>query len=195
MAFRLPRLPTTYTPQQFQKWWQQLCERMEAQEDTQDTLLSQIQASLALAGVGVVATDAAGATAVSGQTTTTGLSVVDENWVAGPTVSLAGVGGPMTALTLTGSGPQSAVSEGGPMDGEYRIVEVGPAVTIFTGRFTVRTTVTGTTLVSLLDPVNTEVFTRATVGAVDYRMDLRRTAGAGTATALQAYLFARRAPP
>lgn len=194
MAFRLPRLPASYTPDQLQRWWQSVCEAVEAQEDNQDSIISQIQASLALGGAGQVTADATAGTAKSGQATTTGLTVDSAVFVAGPTVALAGVTAPMVNLTLTGSAPQGAVLTGGPMDGEYRIVEVGAGVTIFTGHFTVKTTNTGAVIITLSDPVNTQIFPRATVGAVSYRMDLRKTAGAGVASNLSAYLFARRAP-
>lgn len=202
MAFTLPRLsgggpivdsggkPTTT----LQRWWQTIVEAIEGQEAGQDSVLSQIQASLALGGAGQVTADAAGATAKSGQATASGLTIDSAAWVAGPIVPLTGVGAPMVNLTLTGSAPLSAVLTGGPMDGEYRIVEVGPALTLFTGRFTVKTTNTGAVIITLGNPVNTQIFPRATVGAVSYRMDLRKTAGAGVATALSAYLFARRAP-
>jgi hypothetical protein len=202
MAFTLPTLsltspitdgkglPTTL----LQRWWQTITQAIEAQEDNQDSILSQIQASLTLAGQGVVNGDASGSTAKSGQTTTTGLTIDSSTFVNGPVVALTSVTGAMVHLTLTGSGPQSAVSSGGPMDGEYRIVEVGAGVTIFTGAFTVKTLNTGATVVNMANPVNTTIFTRATTGSVSYRLDLRKTAGAGVANNLQAYLFARRAP-
>jgi hypothetical protein len=170
MAFQLPRLslsvpvagdlkPTTV----FQRWWQTVCEAIEKQEEAQDTVLSQIQAAFVQAGLGVVATDAAAGTAVSGQAAATLLTVDSAAWVAGPLVALAGVTAPMTHLTLTGSGPQSGASSGGPMDGEYRIQEIVGAseATVFTGHFSARTTVAGTTLISLSDPVNTQIFVRA----------------------------------
>lgn len=195
MAFRLPRLPSSYTPDQLQRWWQSVCQAVEAQEDNQDSIISQIQASLALGGAGQVTADATAGTAKSGQTTTNGITLDTIGlWVAGPTVALAGVTAPMVNLTLTGSAPLSSALTGGPMDGEYRVVEVVAGVTIFTGHFTVKTTNTGAVIITLSDPVNTQVFTRATTGAVSYRMDLRKTAGAGVASALSAYLFARRAP-
>jgi hypothetical protein len=203
VAFQLPRLslavpvagdlkPTTV----FQRWWQSVCEAIEKQEEAQDTILSQIQASFVQAGQGVVATDAGAGTAKSGQDTDTGLTVDSAAWVNGPLVPLTGVTAPMSHLTLTGSGPQSGASTGGPMDGEYRVQEIVGAIetTVFTGHFTARTTVGGTTLISLSDPVNTQIFVRAATGAVSYRLDIRRTAGAGIVESLQAYLFARRAP-
>lgn len=202
MALQLPRLslinaivdpasgkPTTI----LQRWWQVFCEAIEANEASQDALISQLQAALQLAGGALVTTDAGGATAKSGQTTTSGLTVDSAAWVAGPPVALTAVGALMTSLVLTGSAPQSATSSGGPMDGEYRIQEVtGGEVTVFTGHFTVRTLTGGATIINLSDPVNNTVFVRSATGAVSYRMDLRKTAGAGTATGLSAYLFARR---
>jgi hypothetical protein len=196
MAFRLPRLPTTYTPEQLQRWWQSVCEAVESQENNQDTALSQIQAALALAGTGVVNNDAATGAAKSGQTTTNGLTINSSTYVHGPQVNLAGVTGGMPHLTLTGSGPQSATSTDGPMDGDYRIQEIVGVTeaTIFTGHFSVKTLNNGSSLVVMSDPVNTQVFTRSSTGAVSYRLDLRKLAGVGEAEALTAYLFARRAP-
>ncbi len=50
MSFRLPRMPATQPDwQRFQIWWQEVVEAIEAQEDTQDQALADIQASLALA--------------------------------------------------------------------------------------------------------------------------------------------------
>lgn len=204
MAFQLPLLsltqaivdaagkPTTV----LQRWWQTMAKAIEAQENNQDTNISQIQAALALAGTGVVSTDATSGTAKSGQATTTGLTVDASTFVNGPLVALAGITAPMTHLTLTGSGPQSALSSAGPMDGEYRIVEIVGVTetTIYTGTFTVKTLGTGATVINLANPVNTTIFTRAASGSVSYRLDVRKTAGAGVANALQAYLFARRAP-
>jgi len=204
VAFQLPRLslsqpivdsaglPTNL----LQRWWQTMAQAIETQENNQDTVLSQIQASLALAGTGVVANDATTGTAKSGQATTTGLTINTTTFVNGPLVPLTGITGAMTHLTLTGSGPQSALSVGGPMDGEYRIVEIVgiTETTIFTDTFTAKTLNNGSSVLIVANPPNTQIFTRAATGAVSYRLDVRKTAGAGEADSLQAYLFARRAP-
>lgn len=202
MAFKLPRLSLgqpivnpDFTPATIlQRWWQSVVQAIESQEDNQDSTLSQLQAALALGGAGQVTADASTGAAKSGQATLGGLTVDSAAWVAGPVVALAGVTAPMNKLTFTGSAPQSADLTGGPMDGEYRLVEVGPALTIFTGTFTVKSNNAGAIIISLGNPVNTQVFARATLGAVSYRMDLRKVAGAGVASNLSAYLFARRAP-
>ena len=50
MAFTLPRLPTSFTPEQQQIWWQQVVEAIEAQENSQNDLITQLataQAALA----------------------------------------------------------------------------------------------------------------------------------------------------
>jgi hypothetical protein len=204
-GFRLTRLPpsvpivspdTGKPSNNFVLWWQSVCEQIEANENAQNDLISQLQAALALAGGAVTETDAAGTTAKSGQTTTNGLTVDSATWVPGPTVALSGVTAGMTQLILTGSGPLNGTSSGGPMDGEYRIVEVvGITETvIYTGSFTVRTLSNGSTIINLTDPVNNQTFTRSATGAVSYRLDLRRKAGAGIVTGLSAYLFARRYP-
>lgn len=195
-GFRLPRLPSEYTDQQLQRWWQAVCEKIEANENAQNDLISQLQASLQLAGGAVAGVDAAGSTAKSGQATLGGITVDSASWVSGPTVALSGVTAGMPTLTLTGSGPLSAASQGGPMDGEYRIQEIVgiTETTVYTGRFTVRTLSNGSTIINLPNPVNTQTFGRIATGAVSYRLDLRKTAGAGRATGLSAYLFARRAP-
>jgi hypothetical protein len=205
VAFQLPRLslsnpitdPTTGKPTTLlQRWWASLAQQIETQEDNQDTALSQIQAALALAGTGVVNTDAGGTTAKSGQNTATGLTVNSSSFIHGPLVALTAVTAGMPHLTLTGSAPQAAVSAAGPMDGEYRIVEVVAGVDslIFSDTFHVKTLNTGATILTLDNPVNTQIFTRSAIGAVSYRLDVRKTAGAGEADSLQAYLFARRAP-
>lgn len=194
--FRLPRLPTQYTDEQLQRWWQAVCEKIEANENSQNDLISQLQASVALAGGAVVGNDAATGTARSGQAETTGLTVNSVSWINGPSVLLTTVSAGMTKLLLTGSGPTSATSSGGPMDGEYRIQEVVgiTEVTVYTGTFTVRTLTNGSTIINLGNPVNNTVFTRSANPTVTYRLDLRKTAGAGIATALSAYIFARRYP-
>lgn len=43
MSLQLPRLPTGYTPAEFQFWWQQVAEAVEAHENTQDELLETLE--------------------------------------------------------------------------------------------------------------------------------------------------------
>lgn len=195
-GFRLPRLPAQYTKEQFQLWWQSTVEAIEFNENAQNDLISQLQASLQLSGGAVAGNDAATGTAKSGQATATGLTVDSGTWVNGPQVALSGISGSMTKLLLTGTGPQSASVNGGPMDGEYRVQEVVglSETTVFTGTFTLRSLPNGSPNITLGNPPNNQVFVRSANPNATYRLDLRKTAGAGFATNLTAYIFARRYP-
>jgi hypothetical protein len=49
VSLQLPRLPTKYTPDEFQFWWQQIAEAIEANELRQDEAIAAIEAAQAAA--------------------------------------------------------------------------------------------------------------------------------------------------
>lgn len=156
----------------------------------------------------------------SGATTTSGL-VVTSLWAQGPTVSLTGVSaGDLTAnvtLALGSPGPitTNPVIGGVPenqgyavyysADGEIRIVEVigGVDTVVFptsgSAAFTAYAYLsaaggTAGIIPTFQSALQSFVSTRASTGAVDYRLDLRMTSPASSQiTPVQAYLYANRA--
>lgn len=66
MAFTLPRLPpTVVTPQDMQVWWQEVVEAIEAQENTQNDVITDLAALVADLAANVAATAAAQADATA----------------------------------------------------------------------------------------------------------------------------------
>lgn len=151
--FRLPRLRTDVrlideqgrATIDLQRWWQEVVEKIEAQELNQDQLIADIQTlqaqqALTLAMVQQAITDiqiaqatanANGGAGASGADTDSNITVSSTvTWAPGPSVSLTGV--VANNLTIPGSGPQqdsdvtlfiSNVTQI-EMLGEYRLVEV-----------------------------------------------------------------------
>jgi len=145
---------------------------------------------------------AGGGTARSGSATNPSVNLFDPpTWTAGPTVSLTGVSaGNLTAsgtgpiqdadVTITVINPGDTIAEI-----EFRLVEVVGGVDTYLQTWTA--TVSGTmtpATVSNSSAAAVAAYTaaRVTTGAVDYRVDARKTTGADV-NDLSLYLYVRRA--
>lgn len=131
------------------------------------------------------------------------ISVVDvlggTGWVAGPQVNLAGV--VAGNLSIANSGPVQAsgtIISGPPGDYtcSWRIQEIagGPEVTVFTGSFTATISRDDVGNVAFVfnnsSAETTAPIARATVGAVDYRIDFNSPTV--SINGMEAYIYARR---
>lgn len=156
------------------------------------------------------ADSAGGGTEKSGSATNPSITVSSTvSWTAGPIVSLTGVAA--GDLTITGTGPQQddnvtlTITNINQVSfvGEFRVVEVigGVDGTVF-GPFSMTASVAADPEAPGVYPAlvfNTDIAAvsavlsaRVSTGAVDYRIDFRKTSGP-TINSLLGYIYARRA--
>lgn len=144
------------------------------------------------------ADEALGAGTVSGSNTDPVIDLISDGiWVFGPVVSLSSV--LAGDLTFTGSGPiqDSDVDlVGGSVAlGDFRLVEVvgGVDTVLFTGSFSANGSIAPVTITNY-DATGVAAFVsaRSSTGAVNYRIDARKTSGA-MINSLALYIYARRA--
>lgn len=190
-------------------------QRLEANENNQAMIIAQIQdiqtqqaeqlvlinQALELAGLALETADGGGPNKSGSNTGTFALSGTSS--VPATTVALAGV--VAGNLTIPGTGPSqivgtTAMTGGNYVEAAYDVVEVvgGVDTVVFTGTFNV-TDVTGDEPYQIFQVSHTSAaavaaFTsaRASIGLVDYRLDVRRVSGASM-TGMRFYLFVRRA--
>lgn len=225
MAFKLDRLSaylfivqaTRAPTSAFITLWEKMCGKIEAQESSQDALIAEQAAQLALInqvlGIanGAVAAAAAAAaaaneaqesadgggsaTARSGSATDS-TSISGTGWVTGPTINLTTVSA--GDLTITGTGIVSGtLTAGSIVVGQFRVVELAGGTTIFPGvgdsnTFSVSS---GGLAMEPSTIASVAAFTKAevTTGSVSYRMDVRRSGGpVGGAADINFYFFTRR---
>jgi hypothetical protein len=106
MAFDLPTLPPTQPDwAQFQIWWQQVVEKIEAQETAQDALLAQIVAAQAAADA--AAADAATAQADATAAATTAAAAERNDAISGSWTT------PGATLTASDAGSDAAITVAG----------------------------------------------------------------------------------
>jgi hypothetical protein len=99
VAFTLPRLPPGVVSPEFQVWWQQVVEAIEAQESVQNDQIAAIAAAQAAADAANTAAAAADAAAASAQNTAddiTDANALATSYVTGATITATDVGADVT---------------------------------------------------------------------------------------------------
>ena len=120
MAFELPRLPFVgFTQEQFQIWWQQIAEAIEAHTATQDQLIADLATAVADIQAALDAANAAAADAADAQSTADTAKrddAISASWTSPGAVLSASDAGSNATITIAahtrkyGDGTQLSVS-------------------------------------------------------------------------------------